>query len=139
MLETPLEDSSRTTFAGEHEQELDDDHEDVAEVQEQSANATPSTNAPLHQADIAFYFCSECNEQIPESERDEHQDWHFAKQLQAGASPSKENTSSIPGPSNSRPPGNIVAKSKRGGHPLGSRGRGGGFKAEKGQSRLAFG
>lgn len=84
----------------------------------------------LHQQDIATYFCDDCRKEVAEADRSEHQDWHFAKSLQA------EDRSSTTGPSNSRPPGPPTSTSKRG-TPSKPRGRGG--RPEKGQSRLAFG
>lgn len=83
-----------------------------------------------HQQDISTYFCKDCQKQVAEADRSEHQDWHFAKSLQA------EDRSSAVGSSNSRPPGTVNSTSKRGGA-LKSRGRG--DKTEKGQRRLAFG
>ncbi|KIW26919.1 uncharacterized protein PV07_06707 [Cladophialophora immunda] len=84
----------------------------------------------LHQQDIATYFCQTCQKSINETERGEHEDWHFAKDLQA------QDTLSVTGPTNSRPPGPPNPKSKRG---ASSSSRGRGSKVEKGQSRLAFG
>ncbi|KAK5198901.1 N-acetyltransferase eso1 [Exophiala xenobiotica] len=86
-------------------------------------------NNDLPERDIATYFCPACQKSINDSDRAEHEDWHFAKDLQAQDKPS------VTGPTNSRPPGLSHAKPKRGG--ASSRGRG--SKPEKGQSRLAFG
>ncbi|KAJ4514322.1 N-acetyltransferase eso1 [Exophiala dermatitidis] len=83
----------------------------------------------LHEHDIRTYFCKACQKSIDETDRIEHEDWHFARELQA------QETPAVKGPSNSRPPGQPNAKPKRGG--IGTRGRG--SKPEKGQSRLAFG
>ncbi|KAJ9647454.1 uncharacterized protein PV06_00167 [Exophiala oligosperma] len=86
----------------------------------------------MQERDIATYFCQECQKSINEPDRGEHEDWHFAKQLQAQDAPA------VTGPSNSRPPGPLhTNKTKRGG--TGSNSRGRGSKPEKGQSRLAFG
>jgi len=83
----------------------------------------------LHQQDITTYFCQKCQKSLHAAEKEEHEDWHFATELQAQDYP-------IPrGPPNSRPPGPSPSKSKRGGG--NSRGRGG--RPEKGQTRLAFG
>ncbi len=87
----------------------------------------------LHQEDISSYFCTSCGKAIPQIEKEEHEDWHFAKDLQAQDAPaSATNGSSISRP-DSR---NSGTKSKREGLAT-ARGRGG--KTEKGQSRLAFG
>ncbi|RMD40429.1 hypothetical protein DV735_g4688, partial [Chaetothyriales sp. CBS 134920] len=80
--------------------------------------------------DTLSYVCPDCNQHIPEIEREEHQDWHFAKSLQAQDSPPKARPRPS-GPANSRPPGSGAARSKRG--------RGGGAKVDKGQSKLVFG
>jgi DNA polymerase eta len=100
----------------------------------------PSSTPPLHQADIATYFCKECNKHIETSGREEHQDWHFAKSLAAQDAPGPSIPRSQP---NSRPPGapSNVHKTGRGGASTANRGRGASkaVKAEKGQKRLAFG
>jgi DNA polymerase eta len=121
-----------------HDAEHDDDGNDDNELY--TADDGDHTAEPLlHQADIAAYFCKDCNKSVTESE-EEHRDWHFAKELSAQISPSKPQTQA-----NSRPPGPPSAtKSKRGGATSnsGPRGRSGGAsgtKVEKGQSRLAFG
>jgi DNA polymerase eta len=85
----------------------------------------------LHQQDIASYFCKQCQKSMAEADKDEHEDWHFAKALQAqDAAPANGSSLSHPDTRNSS------TKPKRGGL-LASRGRG--AKTEKGQSRLAFG
>ena len=85
----------------------------------------------LHQQDIASYFCKQCQKKVVETEREEHEDWHFAKSLQA------QDMAVANGASIKRPESrNANGKPKRAGL-LASRGRGG--KTEKGQSRLAFG
>lgn len=83
----------------------------------------------LHQSDIASYFCKACQKSVNETDRTEHEDWHFAKDLQ------EQDARVVTGPSNSRPPGPQSIKAKRG--ETGGRGRG--SKPEKGQSRLTFG
>ena len=94
----------------------------------QEAHVQPD-QPQLHQLDIATYFCKSCQKSINESDRHEHEDWHFAKDLQA------QDVTVETGPSNSRPPGPATSKPKRGGGAT----RGRGSKVEKGQSRLAFG
>lgn len=85
----------------------------------------------LHQQDIASYFCKQCQKKVVETEREEHEDWHFAKSLQA------QDMAVANGASIKRPESrNANSKPKRAGL-LASTGRGG--KTEKGQSRLAFG
>lgn len=121
-------------FKSESTGDLDPDEEELLNVDDKPDGEVIATDGPapdpsLVQSDISTYFCKDCQKDIPEVQRDEHQDWHFAKNLQAG------DRSSISGPTNSRPPEPSVMKPKRGGG-LKPRGRGG--KPEKGQSRLAF-
>jgi DNA polymerase eta len=91
---------------------------------------TDTLNPPLlHQSDISSYFCTACQKSVDETDKNEHEDWHFAKTLQ------EQDTQAVTGPSNSRPPGPQGSKPKRGDRS----GRGRGSKPEKGQSRLTFG
>ncbi|KAI1617785.1 DNA polymerase eta subunit [Exophiala viscosa] len=111
----------------------DDAEEDM--IEEPEGEGQPHTPPQLHQQDIASYFCPACQKSISETDRAEHEDWHFAKDLQAQDVP----TVSAPTTSNSRPPGpsTSTSKPKRGGA-ASTRGRGS-KQPEKGQSRLAFG
>jgi DNA polymerase eta len=103
------------------------DDSDNAEDEYIDHNKTPH----LHQQDITSYFCKECQKTLLETDRAEHEDWHFAKSLQA------RDMAPAGGSSIIRPESRSSSiRSKRGGL-LTSRGRGG--KTEKGQSRLAFG
>lgn len=82
------------------------------------------------QTDIATYFCQDCKTNIPESDKSEHEDWHFAVQIQA------DDRASASVATTTRPSAPAVTSSKRVGAGK-SQGRGG--KSEKGQSRLNFG
>lgn len=76
------------------------------------------------------YICDRCNKPIPEDERDEHDDWHFARDLEtqdmAGSRTTQEGT----------PKGAMRASADRK-KPGPGRPRSG--KPERGQTRLAFG
>jgi DNA polymerase eta len=103
------------------------DHDDNADDPYSDLIQTPE----LHQQEIASYFCKHCQKSMLEADKEEHEDWHFAKALQA------QDAAPADGSSISRPDSRgSSTKSKRGGL-LTSKGRGG--KTEKGQSRLAFG
>jgi DNA polymerase eta len=105
----------------------EDDHDD--DVHDHQSD--PIHAPVLHHRDIASYFCKQCQKSIPEADKDEHEDWHFAKTLQA------QDAAPANGSSVSRPDSRSSStKPKRGSLPT-SRGRSG--KTEKGQSRLAFG
>lgn len=123
---------SKGESTGEYEDESGDDVKegDTRQPDESEEKLERSGESPhLHQQDIATYFCKACQKSINESDRREHEDWHFAKDLQAQDAPTIET------PANSRPPGPPSNKPKRGGGNT----RGRGSKIEKGQSRLAFG
>lgn len=113
-----------------------EDHSSDAMVDDTAQNDDPhadeeadARNPPaLHQSDIASYFCKACQRSIHETDRPEHEDWHFAKSL------IEQDKQVVTGPSNSRPPGPQSSKPKRGE----TSGRGKGSKPEKGQSRLTF-
>lgn len=125
----------KTESTEEHDEDGDDvpDEEVLATVtpEEDVESAAEQRSEDLHRQDIAKYFCSKCQKLCLEKEKEEHDDWHFAKELQAQDNPS------IKGPSNSRPPGMSAHKPKRGASS--ARARSHAVKPEKGQSRLAFG
>ena len=126
----------RSESRGEHDEDGSDPEGDL-DAKHDPPRPQEEPEQRIHQTDIASYFCSECQKSIPESEREEHGDWHFAKSLQAE---DRQPPAAVSSQSNSRPPGgNATAstKYKRGGASSTSRGRG--ARAEKGQSRLAFG
>lgn len=78
-----------------------------------------------------FYSCSQCNQHVSEDERVEHDDWHFAKELENQERQAARNSHPQSRPSNAPTPSNIRSRGGRGG-----RGNG---KTEKGQMRLFFG
>ena len=134
----------------EHEADDDDDdgghagqeNDDIHSAQDHEQSISDDVRSQTtHQANMAAsFFCQDCNKTVQETET-EHRDWHFAKDLAAHDSP--RTPAESPNQSeqvNSRPPGSAAAKSKRGGGSS-SRGRpvGAGLRAEKGQSKLAFG
>ena len=84
------------------------------------------------------YTCARCSKRMPDDRRAEHEDWHFAKDLQTQMS--------SPAPAPPRPPSSsevndrVTVQSQQ--HKGKGRGRpaGGGLpKTEKGQRKLAFG
>lgn len=77
--------------------------------------------------EIPQFFCERCSQSISELEREEHEDWHFAKDLQSQDRQEARNA---------QPP--RPAPSSRPSNPRGRGGRGGRGKPEKGQMRLAF-
>jgi DNA polymerase eta len=93
-----------------------------------SADQTMSNANPEEQEDPNVFSCSRCGKSLPDEEEEEHNDWHFAKDLEAQErQAARDNqTSQL---SNRAAPSNSRGKSSRGG-------RG---KPEKGQTRLTFG
>ncbi|EXJ62949.1 DNA polymerase eta subunit [Cladophialophora yegresii CBS 114405] len=111
--------------SGSEVQGVNSEHHDLASGNDVQCHH----DTQLHQSGIAMYLCKACHQSISESDRREHEDWHFARDLQAQDKPA------VTSPANSRPPGPSGSKPKRG--VGGTRGRG--SKVEKGQSRLPFG
>ncbi|KAI9832131.1 MAG: hypothetical protein M1819_004482 [Sarea resinae] len=95
------------------------------------------------------YICSRCNNELQRAEQAEHDDWHFAKDIEAqerspgtmehsaNASDSRHPTTTTPRVSQ-RPAGLAAARQSKRPTSAGSRGKGIG-KVEKGQGRLTFG
>lgn len=78
-----------------------------------------------------FYLCDDCNQPISEDDRTEHDDWHFAKELEMQEREAAKAPVSLPRPSSH--PSNINARSRGGRNSRSS------SKTEKGQTRLTFG
>ena len=121
-------------FFSKHEstEEHDEDFGAVSDPQTPADDPSDPVERPhLHQQHISTYFCKRCGKALPQAAKDEHEDWHFAKDLQDQDEPAA-NGSSI-----SRPDSRNASTKPKRGDTLTARGRGG--KTEKGQSRLPFG
>ena len=105
-----------------------------------SAQPAPSSDLPadhlrppdqdLHQTSLDTYFCDRCSRSIPLEDKVEHEDFHFAQDLQnQHSSPSRPPPKPIP-------PAKITKSKSRGRPPMTV---GGSDGVEKGQKRLAFG
>lgn len=120
----------QSSSVGEEEDEHDDDadyHADELDLEQQEPTAD-EPQPKFHQQDIDKYFCQKCNASIPKTETEEHNDWHFAKELQARDKA---------GPNSSRTSGAASNVKSKKAAPA-SRAVPSG-KPEKGQRRLAFG
>jgi len=78
-----------------------------------------------------FYLCENCSQPILEGGRVEHDDWHFAKELELQERELARASVSLPRPTN--PHSNPNARSRGGRNSRSSN------KTEKGQTRLTFG
>ena len=116
-------------------------HHDIQESNETTPTHAPPLPTPSHQPSIETYLCTKCNAPLPTARKAEHEDWHFAKDLQAVdhpiavASSSTKPSSVAPNGTSSKKPAAVGAKrgpKKPGG---GAEGKG----VEKGQKRLVFG
>jgi DNA polymerase eta len=122
--------------------------------QQRDDSPPPSTQPPsLHPSsppDPNTYLCAKCHTRLPVDERQEHEDWHYAKDLeeQFREAETIHNTTAqepaviIPNLQTTKQQSTAIPTVKRGrGRPPGShnisRGRGG--ASEKGQKKLAFG
>lgn len=109
------------------------DYEEDAKTK-RSTTQHRGTLAPLQQSSLESDFCDRCGKSVPITAKNEHEDWHFAHDLQA-----QERTTSTPDPRSD--------SSKATGHAQGPKktqgSRPGNMsiqkRIEKGQSRLAFG
>lgn len=100
--------------------------------QQQAQDFCTTTEASSHvpeSAAAAQFFCSRCSESIPEIDKEEHEDWHFAKDLEI----QDREEARIAQQSRPAPPHNPRTSNGRGRGSRGGRG-----KPEKGQMRLAF-
>jgi len=94
---------------------------------------SPPDRSGGHQASTEIYFCSRCTQNIPVASQGEHEDFHFAQDLQnQQSSPARPPAKPIP---NVKPASNMKSKG-RGRPPVGVANGG---SVEKGQKRLAFG
>ena len=95
-----------------------------------------SVPANHHQPTITSYFCDRCKTSLPKDSKDEHEDWHFAKDLQsqdqAVARPNPE-PASIPSTSNHASSGPRKPASSKTNAAVPHK------PIEKGQKKLAFG
>ena len=91
-----------------------------------------------HQSSIEAYTCDRCSKSIPTSNQEEHEDWHFAKDLQAQERTNATSTGAA-SQGNSKP---ISVGPARGSKRPGGAGQNGAQvqkRVEKGQSKLVFG
>lgn len=115
--------------------EIDEDNDSMRPPP--SAQPAPPSSPPKggasHQSTIDTYFCSRCSKNVPLADQSEHEDFHFAQDLQnQNSSPARPPPKPIPP---TKPSSHTKSKG-RGRPPMSVGGSGG---VEKGQRRLAFG
>tara|TARA_R110002003_G_scaffold6_6_gene298 strand:+ start:6348 stop:8516 length:2169 start_codon:yes stop_codon:yes gene_type:complete len=99
----------------------------------------PSMETSTHQATLDNYFCAQCNLNMPQAEKAEHIDYHFALDLSKEMRHKDQNSSSLPQTSATTGRNSTVRASRGRGRPPGSGGSSRNTGAEKGQAKLAFG
>ena len=93
--------------------------------------------APRRQSSLDTFFCQKCQTHLSFDDQTEHEDWHFAKELQAS---DRADQRPLPASTASAVVVTDPSKKTRAVKPQrGPRKPGGGGAAEKGQSKLAFG
>jgi DNA polymerase eta len=116
----------------------DTDAESDADATGEQPAAEPqphhSASPTLRQSTLPTFFCPACGRSLPASTKAEHDDWHFAKDLQAADRASSSSPAVAAEPRQPPPPATKSAKAAGPGRPPK---RAGG--AEKGQRRLVFG
>ncbi|KAI9372568.1 hypothetical protein BJX61DRAFT_436761 [Aspergillus egyptiacus] len=85
-------------------------------------------NDSLEHSDLSVFTCPRCAKAIPIAEEEEHNDWHFAKDLEAEERQAARNSQPSHLPNRAAPPNSRLKPS-----------RGGRGRSEKGQTRLTFG
>ena len=108
-------------------------NDEAAQKDEHIRDQRSSSRAGTQQSTITSYFCDRCKTSLPDESRDEHEDWHFAKDLQARDQVT-EAPDPVPAPSTST----HVSGSKKLGRPK-MNGAPVQKSIEKGQKKLAFG
>lgn len=98
---------------------------------ENSGNMLNTGGYSLDGIPPGFYTCSQCNQPVLEDVKTEHEDWHFAKELESQERQAARNTGPGTSPTNTNANTNTSTR--------GRGGRGGRVKTEKGQMRLTFG
>lgn len=100
------------------------------------ADTRHKARATSHNASLTFYFCDRCSKKVPDPAKIEHDDWHFARDLQA-----KETTSAGDSRPEPKANGRAVEAKKFVRPKITSNGpiQKKTSQAEKGQSQLAFG
>ena len=93
------------------------------EDEDEHEQGGPSTTVTARQLSLDTFLCQRCSASIPTDQRAEHEDWHFAQDLQA---------------SEGAPPSRPVSTKPKAGRPPKGQHRSGG-RIEKGQQKLAFG
>jgi len=109
---------------------LEEGDGELAAAVEGGTHTRQMARATERQASIPSFFCDRCKKNVADAAKDEHTDWHFARDLQA------QETSSEPRPAPN--PSTGTAESKRQGRPKASHGPTQ-SRIEKGQRQLAFG
>ena len=114
-----------------HPHDVDADYQNI-----HNGPPPPSEQPPTHQTTLETYFCPRCSRNLPLNDKAEHEDFHFAQELQnQGSSPPPDRPPPKPVPP--AKPMTSSTKAKGRGRPPGGLSGGGGV--EKGQQRLAFG
>lgn len=106
--------------------------------QQELKTPVPHSNHHMHQQKLETYFCAQCNLHLPQSEKAEHEDYHFALDLSKEMRHEDKNQARQVVKTGGKTPSGPKPTRGRGRPPGGGAvGRHGG--AEKGQARLAFG
>ncbi|KAJ5223620.1 hypothetical protein N7468_008162 [Penicillium chermesinum] len=80
-----------------------------------SGPALPNTPEPPQDSlEIPHFFCERCSQSISEIEREEHDDWHFAKDLQMQDRQEARSSQPLPRPAASSKPSNPRGRGGRG-------------------------
>ena len=107
--------------------------DEAAQKEQHDGDQIHSSDTATHQSTITSYFCERCMTSLPAETKDEHEDWHFAKDLQAQEQVPNA-TEPIPAPNST----DHFLGSKKASRPR-TNGAPMQKQMEKGQKKLAFG
>ncbi|OXV10385.1 hypothetical protein Egran_01854 [Elaphomyces granulatus] len=113
--------------------DLDISGQSVDDLDKMALEKTEDANFPFWEDKIASYICNRCEKSVPSFERNEHEDWHFARDLEARDKQAAKTSHGMQMASLRASNDSGKAKTR------GDSGRRGDGKSEKGQTRLAFG
>lgn len=141
-LSDPTEDPGPAQQSSSFAEQTDEAHaedksvlpqDETAHQHEFSAHQSYSSYATTHQSTITSYFCERCMTSSPAEKKGEHEDWHFAKDLQA-----QDQVPNAAGPTPEPSSSSHTLSSRKAGRPK-VNGTLVQKQIEKGQKKLAFG
>ncbi|KAJ5653246.1 hypothetical protein N7490_000249 [Penicillium lividum] len=122
-----VDDGIKRFFNQPHDDSVTSENESPQPLAQPLAQDPAPTGEKALDTHIPQFTCSRCSKKVPEYDKEEHDDWHFAKDLVSQDRQEARDAQQ-----------SYTPNSSRASNPRGRGGRGGRGKSEKGQMRLAF-